>query len=41
MRSETQRYHLVKRIKSRLLVDVLPTTGMLIMLAMAMVWWNR
>jgi len=29
-----------KRLRLRLLGDVLPTTGMLLMMALAMVWWN-
>jgi hypothetical protein len=40
MLSRQGKSQLGKRIMARLLIDIMPTTGLLVVLALAMTWWN-
>lgn len=40
MLSKQRKSRLGKRIMARLLIDIMPTTGLLAVLALAMTWWN-
>jgi len=41
MISDVRKSHLATRIIKRLMGDVIPTAGLLILLALAMTWWNH